>query len=57
MGGVVEDAVAHEAEQVPGAERRVDRAFVFEDGHAAEPRPEPAQNERLMILPFDADSA
>ncbi|NUQ78691.1 MAG: hypothetical protein HUU21_34620 [Polyangiaceae bacterium] len=50
-------AVAHEPEQVPRAEGRVDRAFVFEDRHTADPRPEPAQNERLMILPFDADSA
>ena len=28
-----------------------------EDRHTADPRPEPAQNERFMILPFDADSA
>jgi hypothetical protein len=48
---------AHEPEQVPRAERGVDRAFIFEDRHTADPRPEPAQNERLMILPFDADSA
>ena len=57
MSRVVEHAVAHEAQQVPRTERRFDRRLVLEDGHETEPRPQHAQDARLVILPLGADPA
>jgi hypothetical protein len=51
---VVLDAVADEAEQVPGPQRGVERALVVEDGDLAEPRPEPAQDPGLAAAALAA---